>query len=173
MSRELWLLRHAKSDRKTATLDIDRPLNKRGKRAARKMGTWMQRQGLIPDWIISSPAERARATLDLVCEKLEFDIKDTLKDRRLYGQGIGSLRKVLSECPKEANRVLLVGHNPELEDLLIELTGALNLPDIDKIMPTAALARLAMPDDWSGLQAECAKLLAITYPNSLCDADDE
>jgi phosphohistidine phosphatase len=167
MSRELWLLRHGKSDRYAAAADIDRPLKKRGKRAAEKMGSWMRQQGLIPDWVICSPAERARATLKRVCEKLEVDLKDSYQDKRLYGGGIESLKTVLSECPREAQRVLLVGHNPELEDFLIEMAGAANLPDTGKLMPTAALARLAMPDDWSDLPPGGAKLLAITYPKSL------
>jgi len=67
----------------------------------------------------------------------------------------------------ESRRVLLVGHNPELEDLLIHLAGADNLPDTDKLLPTAALARLIMPDNWTHLEAGCAKLLSITNPKSL------
>jgi len=77
------------------------------------------------------------------------------------------LKTVLAECPLEARRVLLVGHNPELEDLLIHLVGAANLPDTDKLLPTAALARLIMPDDWSHLDAGSAKLLSITSAKSL------
>jgi phosphohistidine phosphatase len=57
-----------------------------------------------------------------------------------------------------------------LEDLLIHLVGAENLPDADKLMPTAALARLIMPDDWTHLEAGCAKLLSITNPKSLPEA---
>ena len=85
----------------------------------------------------------------------------------MYQEGFERLKTVLAECPLESRRVLLVGHNPELEDLLIHLAGADNLPDTNKLLPTAALARLIMPDDWTQLEAGCAKLLSITNPKSL------
>jgi phosphohistidine phosphatase len=167
MSRELWLLRHAKSDRNLAVDDFDRPLKKRGKRAAERMGDWLHQQRLIPDWIASSPAKRAIATAKIVQKAIAVEGLGIMQDKRLYQEGFERLKTVLAECPSEARRVLLVGHNPELEDLLINLAGADNLPDIDKLMPTAALARLIMPDDWTHLEAGCAKLLSITNPKSL------
>jgi phosphohistidine phosphatase len=167
MSRELWLLRHGKSDRNIAMEDFDRPLNKRGKRAAERIGNWLQQQRLIPDWIVSSPAKRALTTAKIVHKAIAVEGVVISQDKRLYQEGFERLKTVLAECPTEARRVLLVGHNPELEDLLIHLVGAANLPDTDKLLPTAALARLIMPDDWSHLEAGCAKLLSITNPKSL------
>jgi phosphohistidine phosphatase len=163
MSRELWLLRHGKSDRDHLAMDdFDRPLKKRGKLAARRIGAWLQHQNLIPDRLISSPAKRAITTAKLVHSAIDVETLAIKQDRRLYQEGFEHLKTVLSECPSGAKRVLLVGHNPELEDLLIYLAGAANLPDTDKLLPTAALARLIMPDDWSHLGAGCAKLLSIT-----------
>ena len=162
MSRELWLLRHGKSDRNIAMEDFDRPLNKRGKRAVERIGTWLQQQRLIPDWIVSSPAKRALTTAKIVHKAIAVEGVVISQDKRLYQEGFERLKTVLAECPTEARRVLLVGHNPELEDLLIHLAGAANLPDTDKLLPTAALARLIMPDDWSHLEAGCARLLSIT-----------
>lgn len=164
MSRELWLLRHGKSDRELAMADFDRPLKKRGKRAAEHIGEGLHQQHLIPDWIVSSPAKRAITTANIVHKALALDGLIVVQDKRLYQEGFESLKKVLAECPSEAKRVMLVGHNPELEDLLIYLAGAANLPDTDKLLPTAALARLKMPDDWSHLGAGSAKLLSITNP---------
>jgi phosphohistidine phosphatase len=169
MSRELWLLRHGKSDRNTSIDDFDRPLNKRGKRAARRMGNWLQQQRLIPDGMISSPAKRALATAKIVHEALAVEALEIAEDKRLYQEGFERLKAVLAECPADARRVLLVGHNPDLEDLLINLAGADNLPDVDKLIPTTALVRLVMPDDWSRLDAGCARLLSITSPKSLPD----
>ncbi len=167
MSRELWLLRHGKSDRNLAMDDFDRPLKKRGKRAAQRMGVWLEQQRLLPDWIVSSPAKRALATAKIVHKAIAVEGLVITQDKRLYQEGFERLKTVLAECPLEARRVLLVGHNPELEDLLISLVGATNLPDTDKLLPTAALARLIMPDDWTHLEAGCAKLLSITSAKSL------
>jgi phosphohistidine phosphatase len=169
MSRELWLLRHGKSDREIAASDINRPLKKRGKRAAQQMGAWMKERKLIPDRVLTSPAERARETALRVCEKLGINEKDIHQDIRLYASSVGLLRRVLAECPPEFERVLLVAHNPELEQILIELVGAAQLPNKKKLMPTAALARIAMPEDWTQLEPQCAQLIAITYPKSLFD----
>jgi phosphohistidine phosphatase len=170
MSRELWLLRHAKADRNIAMEDFDRPLKKRGKRAAESLGEWLHQQRLKPDWIASSPAKRAFSTAKIVQKALAVEGLGIMQDKRLYQEGFERLKLVLAECPSEAKRVLLVGHNPELEDLLINLAGADNLPDTDKLLRTAALARLIMPDDWTHLEAGCAKLLSITNPKSLPEA---
>jgi phosphohistidine phosphatase len=167
MSRELWLLRHGKSDRNIAMEDFDRPLKKRGKRAVERIGIWLQQQRLIPDWIVSSPANRAISTAKIVHKAIAVEGLVITQDKRLYQEGFERLKTVLAECPLEARRVLLVGHNPELEDLLIHLAGADNLPDTDKLLPTAALARLIMPDEWTHLDAGSAKLLSITNPKSL------
>ena len=163
MSRELWLLRHGKSDRDNHALDdFDRPLKKRGKLAAQRIGLWLKQENLIPDYLISSPAKRAISTAKIVHKAIAVEALVVKQDKRLYQEGFERLKTVLSECPAEAGPVLLVGHNPELEDLLINLVGVLNLPDTDKLLPTAALARLVMPDDWSHPDAGCAKLLSIT-----------
>ena len=169
MRKELWLLRHGKSDRDLAVDDFDRPLKKRGKRAAQRIGAWLEQQRLIPDWIVSSPAKRAINTANIVHKAIAVDGLVVAQDKRLYQEGFERLKTVLAECPLETRRVLLVGHNPELEDLLINLVGAANLPDTDKLLPTAALARLVMPEDWTHLDAGCAKLLSITCAKSLPD----
>ncbi|MDD5460304.1 MAG: histidine phosphatase family protein [Methylococcales bacterium] len=173
MSRELWLLRHGKSPRSLAMDDFDRPLAKRGKRAARRIGVWLEHQRLIPDWIVSSPAKRALATAKIVQKAIAVDGLDIIQNKHLYQEGFERLKTILAECPVEARRVLLVGHNPDLEDLLIHLAGADNLPDSDKLLPTAALARLIMPDDWTHFEPGSAKFLSITTPKSLPDEDVE
>jgi phosphohistidine phosphatase len=167
MSRELWLLRHGKSDRNVVIDDFDRPLKKRGKRDVQRIGALLQQQRLIPDWIVSSPAKRAITTAKIVHKAIVAEGLGIKQDKRLYQEGFERLKMVLAECPVEAGRVLLVGHNPELEDLLINLVGAANLPDTDKLLPTSALVRLIMPDNWSHLDAGCARLLSITYAKSL------
>jgi len=112
MSRELWLLRHGKSDRNLAMDDFDRPLKKRGKRAAERIGAWLNQQHLMPDWLVSSPAKRALATAKIVHKAIAVEALVITQDKRLYQEGFERLKTVLAECPLEATRVLLVGHNP-------------------------------------------------------------
>ncbi len=166
MSRELWLLRHAKAKRDDNIEDFDRALKKSGKLSAQRVGAWLQQQHLLPDLVLSSPAKRAITTATIAIEAMGADLTAT-QDKRLYAEGFERLKTVLAECPVDAQRVLLVGHNPELEDLLIHLVGLANIPDGNKLLPTAALARLAMPDDWTQLSIESAQLLSITKARSL------
>lgn len=173
MSRELWLLRHAKSDRPNKIDDFDRPLKKRGKRAAQRVGLWMKQQQLIPDYIVSSPAKRAHVTAKIVYRELGVVGQTVYTDSRIYAGNFEQLKRVLAECPLQSTRVLLVGHNPALEELLINLVGETGLSEVDKLLPTAALARLNMPDDWTHLEAGCGQLLSITYAKSLPENDKE
>lgn len=169
MPRELLLLRHAKSDWDSdAQGDFLRPLAKRGKKDAPRVGEWLYREGLVPDLVLSSPAERARQTTLKVCKSMDFGRKQVLWDEAIYDAGVESLLSVLARCPMDVHTVLLVGHNPGLEDLLRFLAGdELEEPADGKLMPTAAVARLEMPDDWSALSPGCAHLVAITRPRAL------
>jgi phosphohistidine phosphatase len=164
--RELWLLRHGKSDRDEVGPDFDRPLKPRGRRAAQRLGEWLQERQPRPDLVITSPARRALNTAQLICDALKLHEPPTL-EQRLYFSGTEEIKNVLAECPSTAQCVMLVGHNPDLEELLTELVGEDNLPEVEKLMPTATLARLEMPDDWINLEADCAKLIDILYPKSL------
>ena len=171
MSKELCLLRHGKSDRDLALDDFDRPLKKRGKIAVQRMGEWMQQQHLMPDYLVSSPAKRAISTANIAHKALEVEGLDIMQDKRMYQSGLEAIKSVLAECPINAARVLLVGHNPDLEDLLIYLVGASRLPETNKLLPTSSLVRLKMPEDWSTLEPGCAQLLSITYAKSLLDEE--
>ena len=169
MPRELLILRHAKSDWDAgASTDFDRPLAKRGKRDAPRVGEWLYREGLVPDLVMSSPAQRAKQTALRVCESMDFKKKTIVWEDEIYGATLGELLGVLSRCPGDASTVLLVGHNPGLEELLSYLVGeGVERPADGKLLPTAALARLEMPKDWSELEPSCAELVGITRPRSL------
>jgi len=171
MSKELCLLRHGKSDRDLAVDDFDRPLKKRGKAAVQRMSEWMLQQHLLPDYIVSSPAKRAISTANIAHKALEIEGLEVKQDSRMYQSGLEAIKSVLAECPIDAARVLLVGHNPDLEDLLIYLVGASRLPETNKLLPTSSLVRLKMPEDWSVLEAGSAQLLSITYEKSLLDEE--
>lgn len=166
MGRELLLLRHAKSDwAGPAQSDFDRPLAGRGKKEAPKVGDWLRRQGLVPDRVVSSPARRARQTTKRVCEGLGYDTAQVVWEPRVYEAEVGTLLAVVGECPPTARRVLLVGHNPGLENLLAYLWGsACVVPADGKLLPTAAVAWLELPEDWSVLGFGSGALRALTRP---------
>jgi phosphohistidine phosphatase len=167
MSRELWLLRHGKAERYNGTEDFDRSLKKRGKRDAHLIGEWLNEQRLLPDLVISSPAIRALMTAKFVCDVIDIDRQNIQLEKRLYDEGLARTKSVLIDIPPTIKRVLIVGHNPELEELLCFLVKDSDLPKTDKLFPTATLARLALPDDWTQLNQGCATLLSMTYPKRL------
>ena len=169
MSRYLLLLRHAKSDWDSdAAEDYERPLAKRGKKDARRMGQWMHQEGLRPDYVVSSPAVRARETVYGVCKELGIHNDDVQFDRRIYEADAATLLAVLADCPQGPNTTLLVGHNPGLADLLTWLWGEKTTrPEDGKLLPTATLARLRMPKDWTRLERGCARMVVLTRPRSL------
>jgi len=171
MSRELLILRHAKSAWSTgAASDFDRPLAKRGRRDAPRVGRFLLGQGLVPDFVVSSPAERAKQTVIGVCEQLGIGPDQINWDSRIYHGYAGSLLNVLNEVPDHANRVLIAGHNPGLEILLQNLCNhEVPIPDDYKLMPTAAVAHLEILSEWKNLEGGQARLLNLTRSRTLTD----
>lgn len=168
MTRELLILRHGKSDWGTERDDYHRPLKDRGKRDAQRIGAWLAQHNLLPDHVISSPAERAIVTAEKACKAMGFGVRMIEPDERIYEAEVDALLAVLEGCPEQAQRVLLVGHNPGLERLLDYLAkDRMPLPADGKLLPTATLAWLQMPADWQLLIAGCARLESITRPGTL------
>lgn len=168
MTHELLILRHGKSDWDAGTDDYHRPLMDRGKRGAQRMGVWLAQQQLMPDLIISSPAERALVTAQKLCKAAGMGDAGIQRDERVYGATAGGLLGVLAGCPESVQRLMLVGHNPGLEDLLVLLAGAaVAIPDDGKLLPTATLARLTVMNAWKDLAPESALLESITRPANL------
>jgi phosphohistidine phosphatase len=168
MARELLIFRHGKSDWGSgAERDFDRPLAKRGRKAVKQMARWMRAQGLMPDSIVSSTAERARETTLGLCRHGEIPESIVRWEQRIYEADVATLIEVLAHWGPGA-RGMLVGHNPGLEELAAYLSGS---PIADSgdgpTLPTAALVRLSMPDDWARLQRGCARLVGVTRPREL------
>lgn len=168
MTRELLLLRHGKSDWSTGVDDFDRPLIDRGKRSAQRVGAWLAQQDMVPDVIVTSPAERALLTAQKACKAMGYGDQGIYMDKRIYAADLDALLEVLTDCPADAARIMLVGHNPGLEELLVWLASeAVSVPEDGKLLPTGTLARLQMPADWGALTAGCARLVSITRPATL------
>jgi phosphohistidine phosphatase len=144
--KTLLLLRHAKSSWKQPEIhDHDRPLNKRGKKEAPKVGKYLKANDLVPDLILSSTARRAHDTAQTVAEESGFEGQiDFYQD--LYLSEPTCYVDILQSLPDTANRVLVVGHNPEMDELLTQLT------DVSQHMTTAALAQIDLPiSSWQEL----------------------
>ena len=161
-TKTLLLLRHAKSSWKDETLpDFERPLNTRGRRAAEIIGRYLRTQKVLPDLIVSSPAFRARETIEIVIKASR--VRSELRyDERIYEASPRRLLEVINEIEDERKTVLLVGHNPGMEQLLELLTGEV------QVMPTAALASIAVRTTaWNALSDGQATLEWLIKPKDL------
>jgi phosphohistidine phosphatase len=159
--KTLLLLRHAKSSWKTPGLeDIDRPLNKRGQRQAPEVGKQIVSLDLLPDVILSSPARRARETALLVAKTCGYGGDVEIKPA-FYPGAIPDYVQVLSELPDCILRVLIVAHNPGLEDLQAMLTRRV------EPLSTAALAQVDCPIEywWQFDEDTRGKLVGLWKPD--------
>ena len=139
----LILLRHAKSDWSGHEGDHDRPLAKRGRRQAPDAGRWLAVNVDSIDLAVVSTAKRARTTWDLVAGELEQPPK-TRNDDDVYAASLSELLGIVRHLDEALGTVVLVGHNPGIEDLAETLTGD-SLP-----MPTSALAVIELTSTWDG-----------------------
>lgn len=160
--KTLFLLRHAKSSWKNETLpDFERPLNSRGRRTINTLGEVFVNEKVKPDLILSSCAVRARETIEPVVALAK--VRSELRfDERIYEAPGERLLDVLTEVEKSAKSVLLVGHNPGLEELLTLLTGR------SEVMPTGALAKITFRNsNWNNTGAEGGTLAWLVRPKDL------
>jgi phosphohistidine phosphatase len=153
--RTLIVLRHGKSDWAGDEPDRERPLAKRGRRQAPEAGAWLAANIPGIDLAVVSPAERTRSTWALAAAALD-EPPDVRVDERVYAARGRELRALVGELPDDADTVVLVGHNPGVEDLVQELTGSW-VP-----MPTSALAVLEWEGSWAN--ATGARLTASGRP---------
>jgi phosphohistidine phosphatase len=163
--KTLLLLRHAKSSWKEPGLDDhDRPLNKRGKHDAPQMGKLIRKLDLVPDLILCSTARRAIDTAQAVAEACGYE-GEVETQRDLYLSDTACYLDILQHLPDEVDRVMLVGHNPDMEELLVLLT------DNAESMPTAALAQVELPiSSWQELsEATDGRLKGLWTPRSSGD----
>lgn len=135
--KTMLLMRHAKSSHEEPVSDHDRTLNARGRDDAPEMGRLLDRHDLVPDIIVCSTAQRARETAELVAAACGYS--DPIQERReLYLAPPEAYMKVARALSDELEMVLLIGHNPGLEELVSELRGEMSP------FPTCALAHF----DW-------------------------
>lgn len=167
----LTILRHAKSRWDDPTLeDFNRPLNERGWKAAWRMGREMKHRGMRFDLVLASTAARVRETLDGVQEKYDFRAPIQF-EQRIYAASEGKLLELVRALPETVRSPLLVGHNPGLEQLIVELTrddekGLRNR--IAGKFPTSGLAMIELPaQHWHDVKSGSGKIVELIYPKDL------
>ena len=169
--KRLHLLRHAKSSwDDPVERDFDRPLNGRGHRAARRMGEWLLAERLHFDRILASPALRIRQTI----EGVEGGLGQRLtleQDKRIYMASAATLFDIVRECPDTVTDLLLIGHNPGLEDLLLIATEGDTSTlrrEAELKYPTATFATIEIAiDRWADLPEGGAKVVRFVRPRDL------
>lgn len=169
--KTLTLLRHAKSgwDDPVAR-DFDRPLNPKGRRAANTVGRHLKSLDLAFDHVVASPAQRVVETTAEVALGYGAPI-DPAWDKRLYLASAGTLLDVARETPADADRLLIIGHNPGLEDFVLLLIAdgeAALIAAAEEKYPTATVAELTfMVDDWADIAPEQGRLTRFIRPRDL------
>jgi phosphohistidine phosphatase len=168
--KTLTLLRHAKSgwDDPVAR-DFDRPLNPKGRRAAQLMGRHLKSEELTFDHVVASPARRVVETIAEVEAGYGAPLSPAW-DKRAYLASAATLLDLARETPAEAERLLLIGHNPGLEDLVLLLVpdGGELRDAVEEKYPTAAVAELTFDvADWPSLAPGGATLTRFVRPRDL------
>ncbi|KPF93563.1 phosphohistidine phosphatase [Novosphingobium sp. AAP83] len=170
--KTLALFRHAKSDWSDARArDFDRPLNARGQRGARAMGEYIKSTNRKFDRMIASPAVRAAETVEEASKAWGCTFKVEW-DRRIYLASSATLIDLLKELEGDPASVLMMGHNPSLEDLIFDLVpddGASPLRDVvEQKFPTATFAVLELDvDRWCDMAEGCGRLVELKRPRDL------
>jgi phosphohistidine phosphatase len=158
---EIYLLRHAKSSWDDPALDDhDRPLAARGRRATELLRDHLRREGIRPALVLCSSARRTRETLERVKLVGEHEIEP-----ELYGATKSEIVDRLKQLPEEVDSVMVVGHNPAMHEVALELSGGAE--PVQYKFPTGSLASLAFEGEWSELGPGRAELIALVRPKDL------
>jgi phosphohistidine phosphatase len=166
--KTLLLMRHAKSSWKIKDIpDHERPLTKRGRKDAPRIGSLLADQELVPQLILSSSALRARQTAELVAETSGYT-EEVLSQDRLYMAEVEEYFSILHGLSDNIERVMVIGHNPGIETLLQVLSNRI------ESLPTAVLAHIVLPlDEWQDLNKDVqGELIQIWRPKELVEESD-
>jgi phosphohistidine phosphatase len=169
--KRLTILRHAKSDWGDPNLeDFNRPLNDRGWKSARRMGRELKERDMRFDLVVASPAARVRETIDGLREKYAMNVEIRFEPR-MYGASEQMLLAMVRALPEKVHRPLLVGHNPGLERLLVELSHDDKHGLRDQIAgkyPTGALAVVELPAHrWAEVEPGSGQIAELILPKEL------
>jgi phosphohistidine phosphatase len=156
-TRTLVLIRHAKSDWSGEHADADRPLSSRGLRQAPEAGAWLVASGLVVAAAVVSPAQRARSTWELVAAQLPYAVPTDLNED-VYTFSGAEVLQVVRRLDDAAECVVIVGHNPAMEELIAAMTGEF------APMPTSAVAVIELTGGWRRAGRVLARLVTWGRP---------
>ncbi|MEV0495294.1 SixA phosphatase family protein [Streptomyces atratus] len=162
----LIVLRHAKSAWPDGVPDLDRPLSGRGRRDAPAAGRRLREAGRVPDAVVCSPALRTRQTWDLVSPELGAT-PTVVHDPRLYEASAAELLHVVREMDESCRTLLLIGHSPGVQDLVVALAGEAAVDCLARArrkFPTSAIAVLTLPGTWKRLAPGSCALVDFAVP---------
>ena len=173
--KQLAIFRHAKSDWGNPGLtDFDRPLNKRGRKAAKKVGRELLGRGLTFDQIVSSPATRAQQTVERFSEGYGA-VPQVRFEPTLYMCSTGTLIGIINALPDDAQRVMIVGHNPSFHDIVLRMTKSDVNGMRDKVganYPTGAFALIDFPvERWAEVEPASGEIRQVIFPRELACRD--
>ena len=169
--KQLAILRHAKSDwGNPGQTDFERPLNKRGRKAAKKVGRELKRRGLAFDQIVCSPATRAKETVERFENGYE-SLPPVSFEPKLYMCSTGTLIDIICGLPDDRQIVMIVGHNPGFHDIVLRMTRADGNGMRDKVganYPTGAFALIDFPvDRWADVEPGSGEIREVIFPREL------
>ena len=168
--KTLYVLRHAKSDWGDSSLrDFERPLNERGWKAAKSMGRVMRERGIAPDLVLVSPAARTTETLARVEEGFGGKF-ETLEERSIYLAETETLIGLVRGAPAESDRLMIVGHNPGMHELVLVLSQGPHDVRVEAAekFPTAALAEISFDvRDWTDVAPSTGQIRSFLKPRDL------
>ena len=165
MQKRLYLMRHAKSSWKNPLPDHERPLNRRGKEAAVRIGRALVRQHFTPELILSSDAKRARATAKRVLRAFEPDHRPALRlDPALYDADASTILREIAATEDRIDNLMVIGHNPGISRLALLLTGDSSL----EWLPTGAVIGIKIKEKtWKEIGTGNGKLFLRLSPREL------
>jgi phosphohistidine phosphatase len=165
--KSLTLIRHAKAERpEEYPVDFDRPLTDRGLKDASRITAALAKLEPSIDLLVSSPAMRTRQTSERIARGLPY-AKPIIWEERIYEASADHLLAILSNTPQDIQHLLLVGHNPGMEELVTGLTAG-TTTSLNVHMPTAALAHLQLEIFWwNQIRWGCGQLHLLITPKVL------
>ncbi len=159
--KRLFIIRHAKSSWKDASLsDYERPLNKRGKHDAPLMSKLLNQANFCPEFIVSSPANRAKSTAEYFIKEFNLNEDQIKYESSIYEAGVSNLLRLVNQLPNQTKNVFLFGHNPGMTFLAEYLTG-----DYFGNIPTCGIAGIEFQiEDWLHVSKNSGTCFYYDYP---------
>ncbi len=162
--KTLYINRHAKSSwANMGMADFDRPLNNRGENDAPMMGKRLKERGIIPDYILSSPANRAITTARTIATEIGYLLANIKEDRNLYHASEVSILEVIKQQDDENDSLMIFGHNPGFTDLASILSGRW----FDNIPTCGIVAVKFETENWKEVAAGNGEILFFDYPKNI------